>query len=593
AVLPTGGGKSLLYQLPALYLGGVTVVVSPLIALMDDQVGQLHRRGITAFAWHSGKSFSDQQLIQENLLRRNEPMLLYVSPERLETEAFLSFVARIPVRFLAVDEAHCISQWGHDFRPAYRHILKFREIFPKLPLIALTATATAEVEKDIITQLNLTEPNIFRQSIYKPNLGIYVREETDKIKFLVRHIQHLQGSGIVYIRNRKNAEEIAQTLSNYGFNGMYYHAGLSAEERQMIQDKWLRDKYRFVVATNAFGMGIDKSDVRWIIHVAPVSSVEEYYQEIGRAGRDGLPAKAYMLWNEEDFENMHSIIDIAFPSEEMITYILRRFVHYFQLPKGRAVLSQRFNMEELGKVFEVSIFQIHSVLSLLMKMGVLEYQEPILQEGEVEILINSDEMLQIRLQYPRLFELIDYWVRRVDNAFGAPIKVETENLMENLGASKKDIIQRLEALHRYGFVSYKPEGQYGIVRFPHGRPDLQTIEYDMELVKSLKERQLQGVRNMQKYIDEDECRFRFLQQYFGEKTRNICSHCDLFYQSQALKNNRIARLADRLWENIPENGMDLSEYIVLQNNEYMAQAVIRHLYRQQKIVYSSDKIYRN
>ncbi len=593
AILPTGGGKSLLFQLPALYKGGVTLVISPLIALMDDQVDQLRHRGISAYAWHSGKTVHEQRIILDNVARDRSAVLLYISPERLETEAFVAFSERINIQLLAIDEAHCISQWGHDFRPAYRKIASFREIHPSIPVIALTATATPEVERDIIDQLGLQNPAVYRQSIYKSNLALYVYEETDKYKFITQHVRNLEGSGIIYIRHRKGTEEIARMLSSYGLNGMYYHAGISSQERQIIQEKWLNGQYRFVVATNAFGMGIDKPDVRWIIHMAPVSTVEEYYQETGRAGRDGNSAKVYLLWNKEDFDNMQSLLEVAYPSKEVMEQVLRRFVHHFQIPKGTTYIEQRFNMRELSEESGVSSFQIHSVFGLLHKMGVLEYQEPVLQEGRVNILIKPDQLTDFREQHPHLYEMIDYWARSIDNAFWTTIPVDIEEMASHLMASHQDIGKRLEALHRYRFIDYRPEAEYGLIRFVDGRVGLDYIRYDMGLVRELKERQLKGLGNVEAFIQEKKCRFRFLQQYFGETSAPTCQHCDLYYREMAQSDKLIRTSAAKLLEIIPDDGLDLAKYVVGEENEFHAREVVRSLYRIQKIKYSSGKIFKN
>ncbi len=593
AILPTGGGKSLLYQLPALHLGGVTLVVSPLIALMDDQVWQLQRRGISAYAWHSGKSAHEQQVILENVLRSKEAVLLYVSPERLETEAFTHFSKQIDLRLLAVDEAHCISQWGHDFRPAYRNIRQFRTAHPTLRVIALTATATPRVEADIIDQLEMDNPRVFRQSVYKPNLNLYVLEETDKYKFIVRHVQSLPGSGIIYIRHRKGTEEIARMLSNYGMNGMYYHAGISPEERRIIQAKWLSGEYRFVVATNAFGMGIDKPDVRWIIHMAPVATVEEYYQETGRAGRDGQPAKVYLLWNEEDFENMTKILNIAYPEKSVLEDVLKRFIYYYKIPSGTSLVEQRFDMVALSDHLEISAFQIHSVFSLLMKMQILEYQEPVMLEGKATILVQPPQIAEVRAQHPRLCEVLEYWIRSRDNAFWAEIPIDFDEVMEALSSSRKDVMQRLDALHRYGMIDYRAEAEFGIIRFPNGRPVLEHLQYDMKMVKDLYQRQLIGMEQMMHFIREGRCRFRFLQRYFGEETDRICRHCDIFFRKVAGRRKAIHELSSKWWDEIPPEGVELSDLVVREQNEFQAQEVIRYLYRDQRIKYTGGKIYKN
>lgn len=592
-VMPTGGGKSLIYQLSTLYVGGVTLVISPLIALMDDQVQQLKERGIAAAVWHSGQTYREQNRALQNLVHLREPRLLYISPERLDSEAFLEFCSQIKIQLLAVDEAHCISQWGHDFRPAFRRISKFREKFPEIPIVALTATATPRVQDDVINQLKMVDPAVFRQSIYKPNLSIYVYKETDKFKFIARHVKNLKGSGILYIRNRKGTEEIARMLSGYGLNGMYYHAGVDARERRIIQEKWVKGAYRFVVATNAFGMGIDKSDVRWIIHMSPVSSIEEYYQEIGRAGRDGQQAKVYLLWNEEDLESMDQIIQMAYPDKAVLETTLRRFVHYHQIPVGQEYIVQKFNMNTLSEETGFSPFQIHRVFTLLQKMGIVEYQEPVAQKGKVTIRGKPHELSEMKIKQPLLYEIIDYLARTKDNAFWSSLTIETEELSDHLSTSIQDVENRLMSLARHHFIDYQPAAVYGQVLFVNGRQELRTIRYDMALVKMLRKRQKESLMQMVQYIDNEECRFRFLQEYFGEEPMQHCKHCDIYYQNIAKAGSQVRINASQLLEAIPADGMDLYTYVVESDNEFLAREVVRNLYRMQKIKYLSGKIYKN
>ncbi|GAA5222116.1 RecQ family ATP-dependent DNA helicase [Membranihabitans marinus] len=592
-VLPTGGGKSLCYQIPAIVLGGVTIVISPLIALMEDQVQQLQSRGINAAFWHSGMSQREQNLVLNNLVYTREYLLFYVSPERFNSSRFLQLVQQVKVSLIAIDEAHCISQWGYNFRPAYLQIGNFREHYPQLPFIALTATATESVTADIKEKLLLNNPLVFRSSILKDHLALYVYEEGDKHKLLANFVLELEGSGIIYIRNRAGTESISSMLSSLGCNCTYFHAGMERNDRLIVMEKWLSGEYQFIVATNAFGMGIDKDNVRWIVHMSPPPTIEEYYQEIGRAGRDGLPCKSYLLWNAEDIEQGHERIETKYPSPDGLRSVLRMLVDYFQIPVSNSYYRKYFNFLNFVDHFPLSYTRFHYAFRLLDQLGVLVYVEPRPQMASVIVHKAQVDLPILQHSQPKLHEVLSFLMRSYSNIFWSEVEFSISELAFELNMAVLDLEHRLKVMHKMKILDYYPEGEYALIEFPEGRPVLKNLNFDHKFITDLKEREQLGWNQMIEFVENEGCKFNHLQKYFGEEPTLECGHCCSEYIRWTDQEKGLDEMYHVFKQKLEQQPYRVYDLILSEENEYMAKEAIRALYRHKVVSYKNDLLYLN
>ena len=406
AILPTGGGKSVCFQVPALVMDGLCLVVSPLIALMQDQLNQLIKKGIPAESIYTGMSVPAIKTILHKAAA-GELKFLYVSPERLETRLFNEYLPYLPIRLIAVDEAHCISQWGYDFRPAYLNISEIRKLKPAVPMLALTASATAEVLQDIIQKLNLHDAGIFRQSFERPNLSYSVFQVESRTSRLVQILQKVPGTAIVYCKTRKKTREYAALLEAHKIQAACYHAGLSQEERKLRQENWILNKVRVMVCTNAFGMGIDKPDVRLVIHTDPTDCLENYYQEAGRAGRDGKKSYAVLLYHKGDLDDLQQLPEQRYPSMDIIRKVYQSLANYLQLPSGIGEdVSYAFDVHDFIKKFNLPLLQVIYAMQAMQQASILAYHEQIFIPSTVQFMTNKEDLESFEEMQGKFTELI-------------------------------------------------------------------------------------------------------------------------------------------------------------------------------------------
>ena len=447
-LMPTGGGKSITFQVPALSREGLCLVVTPLIALMKDQVHNLRQRGIKATAVYSGLSHEEIIVALENCIF-GDYKFLYVSPERLATDIFQTKVRRMPVSFLTVDEAHCISQWGYDFRPSYTKIAEIRKILPDIPVLALTATATPEVVKDIQRQLAFREENVFRMSFERKNLAYVVRHTEDKMGMLCHILDSVEGSAIVYTRSRRNTKEAAEQLQAKGFTATFYHAGLNDAEKDLRQREWQTGKTRVMVATNAFGMGIDKPDVRIVTHLDIPDSIESYFQEAGRAGRDGQQAYAVLLYQKYDRTRLMKRIPETFPDKDDIRKVYEHVCYYCQMAMGDGYqVTREFNLEEFCRNFKHFPVQTNSALHLLERAGYIEYTEEQENASRLHFLLRRDELYRIHELCEEQEQLIQWILRSYGGLFSDYVFIDERRLATLSGIPDERVYQHLLALTR-------------------------------------------------------------------------------------------------------------------------------------------------
>ena len=527
-LMPTGGGKSITFQVPALAQSGLCIVITPLIALMKDQVQNLRKRGIKTLAIYSGMTRQEIVTALENCIF-GDYKFLYISPERLDTEIFRIKLRSMKVSMITVDESHCISQWGYDFRPAYLKIAEIRELLPGVPVLALTATATPEVVKDIQSRLNFREENVFRMSFERKNLAYIVRKTDNKTGELLHILKRIDGSAIIYVRNRRRTKEITELLMQEGITADFYHAGLDNAVKDLRQKRWQNGEIRVMVATNAFGMGIDKPDVRIVLHIDLPDSPEAYFQEAGRAGRDGLKAYAVILYAKSDKMTLHKRVADTFPEKEYILQVYEHLQYYYQMAMGDGFQCIReFNLEEFCRKFKYFPVPVDSALKILTQAGYLEYTDEQDNASRILFTIRRDELYKLREMGTEAETLIQTILRSYTGVFTDYAYISEDTLAIRTGLTRQQIYNILVTLTKRRIVDYIPHKKTPYIIYTRERLELRYLHIPASVYEERKARYEARIKAMEEYVtSESVCRSRMLLRYFGEKNEHNCKQCDV------------------------------------------------------------------
>ena len=527
AILPTGGGKSVCFQVPGMMKDGIAIVVTPLIALMKDQVQNLTDRGIRALCINAGMGRREVDNALNNALY-GDFKFLYVSPERLGTRLFQSYVQEMKVSYIVVDEAHCISQWGYDFRPDYLQIGKLRELVDA-PVIALTATATPQVAEDIMERLGFKDKFQIKSGFERPNLSYIVRRTEDKLGQLLNICNSVDGTGIVYVRSRKKTEELSAFLSANGVSASFYHAGLGQQSRTDRQEQWKSDKIRVMVCTNAFGMGIDKPDVRFVIHFDVPDSPEAYFQEAGRGGRDGKRSFAVMLWNSSDVKRLRQLETVSFPSLEYIEDIYHKVHIFYQIPYDAGVGRQlKFDLEEFCKHFKLQRSSAYYAIQYIEKTSHWTFSEDVDISTKVQIMVDRNDLYDIEFQNPKLAYLLEILMRRYTGLYSYPVPIDEDYVAAQVGVQVPMLRQMLYQLSLEHVIRYVPCDHATVIFLHHDRLRPKNVNLDPKRYAMLKSSFGERMQKMIDYIsEEDTCRSAYLLEYFGQSESEDCGTCDV------------------------------------------------------------------
>jgi len=552
-LMPTGGGKSITFQVPALAQEGICIVITPLIALMKDQVQNLRKREIKALAIYSGMTRQEILTALENCIFGNYKFL-YISPERLDTEIFRTKLRSMKVSMITVDESHCISQWGYDFRPAYLKIAEIRELLPEVPVLALTATATPEVVTDIQARLKFREGNVFRMSFERKNLAYIVRKTDNKTKELLYILQRISGSAIIYVRNRRRTKEITELLMNEGITADFYHAGLDNAVKDLRQKRWQSGEVRVMVATNAFGMGIDKPDVRIVLHLDLPDSPEAYFQEAGRAGRDGEKAYAVILYSKSDKTTLHKRVVDTFPDKEYILNVYEHLQYYYQMAMGDGFQCIReFNLEEFCRKFKYFPVPVDSALKILTQAGYLEYTDEQDNSSRILFTIRRDELYKLREMGKEAEALIQSILRSYTGVFTDYAYISEESLAVRTGLTRQQIYNILVTLTKRRIVDYIPRKKTPYIIYTRERLELRFLHIPPSVYEERKARYEARIKAMEEYVTtENICRSRMLLRYFGEKNEHNCGQCDVCLSKRATND-----LSEESYEEVKRQILDL------------------------------------
>lgn len=528
ALLPTGGGKSICFQIPGLVIGGTCLVISPLIALMNDQVQNLKSKGISAVAITSSMNAKEIDIAVNNAAF-GHVQFLYVSPERVENETFRQRLSYLPIGLIAIDEAHCISQWGYDFRPSYLKIAELREYFPNVNVIAVTASATKEVVEDIQLKLNFKNQSVFRQSFERKNIRYVVQLEENKYERLLKVVHNIGGSGIIYVRNRKKTEEICKWLIQNKISASFYHAGINANDRALVQQNWIDNKSQVIVATNAFGMGIDKPDVRFVVHLDLPESLEAYFQEAGRGGRDEKTAYAVLLCNNNDVVNLKEQYEKKTPTVEEIKQCYQAIFNFYQIPvESGEGLTVSFDMDEVARNYNLKAVTIFNAIKCLEKEGYFSFLDGGIEPSKVMMIMGREDLYSFQVKFSKYEPLLKVLLRSYGGIYEQYSVIKEKDVAYRAKISEHELTIQLDNLHKQGVISFIPQTSLPKLIFLQNRINLKFESIRLINYPILKEKALKRISSVENYVTEKKiCRSRLLLSYFNETDFKDCQFCDV------------------------------------------------------------------